>query len=204
MLDNIFFFDNLDPTQLRHVKGHRVDSTSGVLADLAEGEMVKSDPFYERRGRSRVILALPLDYRLEGSCFPCAGIVRNGSETGLLISSRRDIPVGAKLDVDVLFVDEYELSHFEGRVRVVRTIRLEDAKQGYQHGVKFFRIDEVNYRKLKRLLLSCREETVDGGSWLSVDITEERSLPTLDAQDPWLTKKRSLLERFLLSLLRIR
>ncbi len=166
--------------------------------------MVKSDPFYERRGRSRVILALPLDYRLEGSCFPCAGIVRNGSEIGLLISSRREIPVGTELDVDVLFADEYELSHFEGRVRVVRTIRLEDAEQGYQHGVKFFRIDEVNYRKLKRLLLSCREETIDRVSWLSLDITEEQSLSTLDAQDPWLTKKRSPLERFLLNLVGIR
>jgi len=189
-------------TPLRHVKEQRVDRTSGVLGDLGKGEMVKSDLFHERRRRSRVILDLPLDYQIKGSCFRCAGIVRNGSETGLLICSLREIPIGAELDVDVLFADKYELAHFEGGVRVVRTISSEDGKQGYQHGVEFLRIDEANYPRFKRLL-SCRDEMVDGRNWLSLDIIEEESLPTLDARSPRSIKKRSPLGRFLLNLLGI-
>ncbi len=145
--------------------------------------MVESDLFVERRGRSRVPLDLPLDYQIKGSCPRRAGIVRNGSETGLLICSLREIPVGTELDVDVIFADEYELAHFEGRVKVVRTIRLEEGKQGYQHGVEFFRIDEANYHKFKGLLLSWRDEAVDGGGWLPLDITEEEPLLTLDTQN---------------------
>ena len=165
---------------------------------------MKSDLFHERRGRSRVILDLPLDYQIKGSCFPNAGIVRNGSETGLLICSLRGIPVGTEVDVNVMFANEYELAHFEGTVRVVRTIRLRDGKQGYQQGVEFFRIDEANYRKFKRLLLSFRDKTVDESSWLSLDLVEEESRPTLDAQNPWSMKKRGTWGRFLLNLLGIR
>ncbi len=123
---------------------------------------MKSDLSYERRGRSRVPLDLPLDYQIKGSGFRRAGTVRNGSETGLLICSGREIPVGTELDVDVMFADGHELAHFEGSVRVVRTIVSEDDEQEYQHGVEFFQIDETNYRRLKRLLASCRHEVIDG------------------------------------------
>ncbi len=194
-------FDIVDPARLLHVKRHGVDRISEALTDLAEGEVGRSDLFVERRGRSRVILELPLDYRLNGArSSPCAGIVRNGSETGLLICSLREIPIGTEVDVDVMFADEYELSHFEGSVRVVRTIRLADGKQRCQQGVEFFRIDEANYRKFKRLLLSCREKTVDRGGWFSFDMIEEESSPIFEVKDSQLAKKNSLLGRLLLKL----
>ena len=40
-------------------------------------------------------------------------MVRNASETGFLIESVKDIPIGTKLWISVLFPKEFELADFE-------------------------------------------------------------------------------------------
>lgn len=127
---------------------------------------MKPSPSRERRERGRVVLDLPLDYQAPDSSYLCAGIAVDGSEAGLLIHSLQEIPLGTPLDVDVLFADEFELSSFEARGKIVRTLRPENGQKGYGYGVEFLQIDEVNYRKLRRLLTSRRYELHNGGSGL--------------------------------------
>ncbi len=121
----------------------------------------------ERREHNRVILDLPLDFEVAGSSYPRAGIAVDGSETGLLIHSLQKMPVGTEVKVDVLFPDEFELANFEAKARIVRTIRSENGQKGYGYGAKILRIDEADYRKLRRILMSRRHGLADGGIGLS-------------------------------------
>ena len=62
-----------------------------------------------RRKHSRVILDLPLEYRLTNIPNAHGALVVNGSEMGLLIESVKHIPVGTNLNIAVLFPKGYEM-----------------------------------------------------------------------------------------------
>jgi len=71
--------------------------------------MERLDGNEERRKSPRSLMDLPLEYRVLNAPFAHGGIVANGSEEGLLIYSVKDMPVGTKLDIVVLFPKGYEL-----------------------------------------------------------------------------------------------
>jgi hypothetical protein len=122
---------------------------------------MKLKPHKERRVRSRVVLDLPLSYRTLDSCSLKAAIAVDGSETGLLIHSPKEIPVGIRLYVELLFADEFELSNVMAIVKVVRASRSENGLLGHRYGVNFSKVDDVNYRKLRHLLMSRRYKPGD-------------------------------------------
>ena len=96
---------------------------------------------------------LPLEYRIINAPFSHGGIVANGSEDGLLIYSVKDMPVGTKLDVGVMFPKEYELSNFEVIAEIIRKdLHWEEDWEGYEYGIKFLQIFEEDRHKLKQLL----------------------------------------------------
>ena len=61
----------------------------------------------------------------------------DASETGFLIYSVEDIPIGTKLKIAVLFPREYELANFEVAAEIIRKKVGEKGKEGYQYGIKF-------------------------------------------------------------------
>jgi len=96
---------------------------------------------------------LPLEYRVINAPFPHGGIVANASEEGLLIYSVKDMPVGTKLDIVVLFPREYELSNFEVIAEIIRKdLHWEEDWEGYEYGTKFLQIFDEDRQKLKQLL----------------------------------------------------
>jgi hypothetical protein len=96
---------------------------------------------------------LPLEYRIINAPFSHGGIVANGSEDGLLIYSVKDMPVGTKLDIGVMFPKEYELSNFEVIAEIIRKdLHWEEDWEGYEYGIKFLQIFEEDRHKLKQLL----------------------------------------------------
>jgi len=113
----------------------------------------------ERRRYPRVFIDLPLEYRdTDASNLPGA-IVVNAGEGGFLIESTRDIPVGTKLKVTLLFLKGFELANFEAVTKIVRKepYRKEDSKgnqywEGYQYGLEFIQILEEDRWKLNWLL----------------------------------------------------
>lgn len=107
----------------------------------------------DRRKSPRLFMYLPLEYRVVGLPDVYGGIVVNGSEIGLCIFSTKDLAIGTKLNVMVLFHEEYELSNFEVLAEVVwRGLYWTEEGERYQYGLKFLKIDEKHLQKLRRFL----------------------------------------------------
>jgi hypothetical protein len=96
---------------------------------------------------------LPLEYLGNHHSHARGGIVVDASETGFLIYSIEDIPVGTDLKIDVLFPRGYELANFEVFGKIVwRKVDVGERVNTYRYGLTFVQIVEEEYWKLKRLL----------------------------------------------------
>jgi c-di-GMP-binding flagellar brake protein YcgR len=111
--------------------------------------------FKDRRKYPRVHIDLPLEYRVKYDAHAHGAIVRDASEGGFLIYSLEDIPIGAKLEMTVLFSAEYELVKFEVLGEIIwKNGDAETGEEGRQYGLKFVQILEEDYWKLRGLLSS--------------------------------------------------
>jgi len=96
---------------------------------------------------------LPLEYRVINAPYAHGGIVVNGSEEGFLIYSVKDMPIGTKLNLVVLFPKGFELTHFEVVAESVRKdLHWEEDWEGFEYGLKFLQMFEEDREKLKQLL----------------------------------------------------
>jgi hypothetical protein len=103
----------------------------------------------ERRRYPRISIDLPLEYQYTGDSCLRGAMVVNASEGGFLIESTRDIPVGTKLSITLLFPKGFELANFKTVTKIVRKepYRKEDSEgnqywEGYQYGLEFIQILE--------------------------------------------------------------
>jgi c-di-GMP-binding flagellar brake protein YcgR len=103
----------------------------------------------ERRRYPRTSIDLPLEYQYTGDSGLRGAMVVNASEGGFLIESTRDIPVGTKLNITLLFPKGFELANFKAVTKIVRKepYRKEDSEgnqywEGYQYGLEFIQILE--------------------------------------------------------------
>jgi hypothetical protein len=110
--------------------------------------------FREKRKYPRVYMDLPVDYWVRHDSYAHGGIVVDASETGFLIYSVEDIPIGTKLKIAVLFPREYELANFEVGAEIIRKKVGEKGKEGYQYGIKFTKILKEDYGKLRELFIT--------------------------------------------------
>lgn len=107
----------------------------------------------EKRKHPRVSVNLPLEYRVSDAPKAQAGMVINASESGLLVHSMKDMPVGTKLNIAVLFPKGFELTNFEVLAEVVwKDVHWQENRPEYEFGLKFIHILEEDHEKLKRLL----------------------------------------------------
>jgi hypothetical protein len=115
-----------------------------------------SDPifFREKRKYPRVDMDLPVDYWVKRESCAHGGIVVDASETGFLVYSVQDIPIGTKLKIAVLFPREYDLANFEVAAEIIRKKVAEKGKEGYQYGIKFTKILKEDYGKLRELFIT--------------------------------------------------
>jgi hypothetical protein len=115
--------------------------------------MKESNDCEERRRYPRLPMDLPLEYQTMDIPKAYGGIAVNGNETGLLIRSIKDIPVGTKLNVIVLFPSRCRLTKFEALAEIVwKDFHLGEDWDGYKYGLKFIHIDKKDQLKLKPLL----------------------------------------------------
>ncbi len=115
--------------------------------------MEKVTPYLERRRYLRMSLDLPLEYRVMNASYAHGGLVVNASEVGLLINSIKNIPIGSKLNIAVLFPKGFELTNFEVLAEILwKDLYWEEDWEGYRYGLKFIKILEGDRRKLKQLL----------------------------------------------------
>jgi hypothetical protein len=118
-----------------------------------EDSVESSKDLLEKRKYPRFYLDLPLEYRVTDAPQIHGGLVVNVSESGLLIHSVKNIPIGTKLNIAVLFPNRFELANFEVFAEIIwKDIHWEENWEGYQLGLKFIKILEEDYRKLRGLL----------------------------------------------------
>jgi hypothetical protein len=118
-----------------------------------EDSMENSTYFRERRRYPRSMVDLPLEYRMKDLPHAHGGLVVNASEEGLLIHSIKDMPVGLKLNIIVLFPKGFELANFEVSGEIVwKDYHVYGDSEGFQYGLKIIQIIEEDHSKLKQLL----------------------------------------------------
>jgi hypothetical protein len=113
----------------------------------------------EKRRYPRVFIDLPLEYQDLGDSCLRGAIVVNAGEGGFLIESTRDMPVGTKLNIILLFPKGFELANFKAVTRIMRKqpYRKEDPEgnpswEGFQYGLEVIQILEGDRWKLNWLL----------------------------------------------------
>ena len=107
----------------------------------------------EKRKHPRVNIDLPLEYRVSDAPHLHGAIVVNASESGLLIHSVKDLPIGTKLTIAVLFSKGLEFSNFEVSAEIVWKDKYwEENRERYKFGLKFLHLSEEDHQKLKQLL----------------------------------------------------
>jgi len=115
--------------------------------------MEDSNHIKEKRKHPRFNLDLPLDYRVTDAPHVSGALVVNASESGLLVYSNKDLPIGTKLRIAVMFPDGFKLANFEVFAEIVwKDIQEEADLDGYQFGLKFIHILDEDHRKLKQIL----------------------------------------------------
>lgn len=115
--------------------------------------MEKSKSMKDRRKSQRMILDLPLEYRVMDAPYAHGGLVVNASELGLLVQSVKSLPIGTKLNIAVLFPKGFELANFEVLAEILwKDLHWEEDWEGYQYGLRFLQILDNEYWKLKQVL----------------------------------------------------
>ena len=106
----------------------------------------------DRRRHPRVVLSLPLEYRVTNLPNVYGALVVNGSEMGLLMESVKRILIGTNLKVVLLFPKEYELADFEVSAQIVWEEPYRKKNWGgYRYGLKFVSITADDQWKLREL-----------------------------------------------------
>jgi hypothetical protein len=107
----------------------------------------------ERRRCPRFLIDLPLEYQGMDDSRSRGGIVVNASETGFLIESVKDIPIGTELNITVLYLKGFEFANFKVTAKIVwKQPSLKENWKGYQYGLEFIQILDEDRWKLNLLL----------------------------------------------------
>ncbi len=107
----------------------------------------------EKRRSPRYYMDFPLEYRVINAPDAYGGMVVDGSEIGLRIHSIKNLPIGTRLNIAVLFPAEFQMSNFEVVAEIIwKDLCMKEDWSGYQYGLKFVLIRDEDLRKLKQLL----------------------------------------------------
>jgi len=107
----------------------------------------------ERRKHPRTLVRLPLHFQANESGGGYSGSTIDASESGLLIQTPKEMPVGIRIDIEILFPKRLSLANFRAEAEIVwKDIRNHGDREGYQYGLKFIRVSKEDYLKLRRIL----------------------------------------------------
>ena len=113
----------------------------------------------DRRRYPRIVINLPIEYQDTGDDSLRGAMVLNAGAGGFLIESTRDIPLGTKLKITLLFSKGFELANFEALTQIVRkephhkeNLNGNLVWEGYLYGLEFLQVSEEDRWKLNWLL----------------------------------------------------
>jgi hypothetical protein len=120
---------------------------------LEKKDIKTSSNTKEKRKHPRTMVSLPVHFQAneKGGVYP--GLTIDASETGLLIQTLREIPVGTRIDIEVLSPKKLNLANFKAEAEIVwKNICCWKDREGYQYGLKFIQISKEDYLKLRQIL----------------------------------------------------
>jgi hypothetical protein len=115
--------------------------------------MGRSPEWQEKREFPRIIITLPVDLWMGDGTNIVPGIVFNMSIGGLLIQSFKDLPIGLRIDIKVLFSQILGITDFKAVAEIIwKDIDIWEGWEGYQYGLKFIQISDEERIKLEKVL----------------------------------------------------
>jgi len=139
---------------------------------VRKSDMKTSSDNKEKRKHPRTMVSLPLHFQARENEGVYPGLTIDASESGLLIQTLREIPVGTRIDIEVLFPKKFKLANFKAEAEIVwKDICSRGDSEGHQYGLKFIQISKEDYLKLGQILsnISCLKE---------IDFIERRDHPS--------------------------
>jgi hypothetical protein len=123
------------------------------MVEHGGSRMERSKSIKDRRKSQRIVLDLPLEYRVMDAPYAHGGLVVNASEIGLLVQSVKNLSIGAQLHIAVLFPKGFELANFEVLAEIIwKDLHWEEDWEGYKYGLRFLQVLDNEYWKLRQLL----------------------------------------------------
>ena len=115
--------------------------------------MGRSNSQKEKRKSPRFWMDFPLEYRVLNAPDAYGGMVVDGSEIGLRIHSIKNMPIGTRLNIAVMFPEEFQMTNFEVVAEIIwKDLYVTEDWSGFQYGLQFVLIRDDDLRKLKQLL----------------------------------------------------
>ncbi len=99
------------------------------------------------------MVRLPLHFQVNENEGIYPGLTFDASESGLLIQTLREIPVGIRIDIEVLFPKKLNLANLKAEAEIIwkKAWNWKDWK-GYQYGLKFVEVSKEDYLKIRQIL----------------------------------------------------
>ncbi len=116
-----------------------------------------NEPFdpKEKRKYPRVLVNMPLNFKMTEDPNHSAGLVINASEAGLLIQTFKDMPIGKSVTVEVSSPKGAKSGKFRAMTEIIwKDLYIWDDWEAYQYGLKFSQISYEDYLRLKQILSS--------------------------------------------------
>jgi hypothetical protein len=115
--------------------------------------MRRSSGSKEKRRHRRILINVPVDFQNIDKPNVSPGLVINLSQTGFLIQTSEEMPIGKRINIKVSFPKGFEVANFSAVVEIVwKDICLWEDWEGYQYGLKFIKVLNKDLPKLKHFL----------------------------------------------------
>ena len=106
-------------------------------------------------------MSFPLNFQMNENEGAYPGMTIDASHSGLLIQTLKEMPIGIKLNIEVLLPKKLKLTKFRAETEVIwKDISYWEDWEGYLYGLKFTHISNEDYSKLYQILSnpSCLKE----------------------------------------------
>jgi CheY-like chemotaxis protein len=141
----------------------------------------RDDHCQDRRRFPRYFMDLPLEFQIleTPNVYQAhGGIVVNGSETGFLMQTLRDMALGTRIDLKVLFPEGFRLADFDVKAEVMwRDVLEKEEWRGFEYGLRILQVKREDFLKLRAIIREKMEESrsegVTGRKILVVDDDEK-------------------------------
>jgi hypothetical protein len=114
--------------------------------------MENSSPPKERRDHPRIMISLPANFEISGGG-GYSGLTIDASQSGLLIQTLKEMPVGIKLNIEILLPKKLKQSKIRAETEIIwKGISYWEDWEGYEYGLKFTHISNKDYSRLCHIL----------------------------------------------------